>query len=185
MTDITSGDTTAITAPGGATGPEARTGLAGKAQQAIGTVRDTVRETAGDAIDVARARAANAARATAETLEGNPLSVIVGGLAVGVLAGALLPHTEREAAALRPIGRRIAQGAGAAIKAAREVGMAELAAAGISSDAARNQVKKLIGSVVDAAKSAGDAAAKAARANADKEAAAASDASTALPAPPL
>lgn len=182
MTDITSGDTTAITGPVTATGTEARTGLAGKAQQAIGTVR----ETAGDAIDVARTRAANAARATAETIEGNPLSVIVGGLAVGVLAGALLPHTEREAAALRPIGRRIAQGAGAAIKAAREVGMAELAAAGISSDAARNQVKKLIGSVVDAAKSAGDAAAKAARAKADKEAAAAtSDASTSLPAPPL
>lgn len=182
MTDITSGDTGTMTASGSTAaasnaGQDERTGLAGKAQQALGTVR----ETAGEAIDVARAKAADAARVTAETIEGNPLSVIVGGLAVGVLAGALLPHTEREAAALRPIGRRITQGAGAAIKAAREVGMAELAAAGISGDAARDQVKKLIGSFVDAAKSAGDAAAKAARTKADDSGAAAAD----TPAPTL
>lgn len=118
----------------------------------------------GQAIETVRDSAARTARQTADTIEGNPLSVLVGGLAVGVLAGALIPNGKREGELLKPVGKRITQGASFAVKAARDAGMAELAAAGISRDAARDQVKKLFGSIVDAAKSAGDAAAKAARA---------------------
>ncbi len=116
------------------------------------------------AVETVRESAASAARRTADTIEGNPLSVLVGGLAVGVLAGALLPKTEREDELLKPVGKRITQGAGLAVKAARDAGLSELAAAGISREAAREQVKKLMDSVAGAAKTAGDAAAKAARA---------------------
>lgn len=134
-----------------------RSGIAALPGQAVETVRETAAETA---------------RRTADTIEGNPLSVLVGGLAVGVLAGALIPKSTREVEALKPVGKRLTQGAGMAARAARDAGLAELAAAGISKDAARVQMRKLFGSVVDAAKSAGDAAAKAARtADAKNEAA--------------
>lgn len=118
----------------------------------------------GQAIETVRETAAKTARRTADAIEGNPLSVLVGGLAFGVLAGALLPKTQREGEILKPVGKRITQGAGMAVKAARDAGLSELAAAGISRAAARAQVNKLFDSVVGAAKSAGDAAAKAATA---------------------
>ncbi|MBA3880570.1 MAG: hypothetical protein C0500_12740 [Sphingobium sp.] len=127
------------------------------------TRRSSIAALPGQAIDTVRETAAETARRTADTIEGNPLSVLVGGLAVGVLAGALIPKSAREVEALKPVGKRLTQGAGMAARAARDAGLAELAAAGISRDAAREQMRKLVGSVVDAAKSAGDAAAKAAR----------------------
>lgn len=123
-------------------------GIAALPAQAVETVRET---------------AAKTARRTVDTIEGNPLSVLVGGLAVGVLAGALLPKTEREDDLLKPVGKRITQGAGMAVKAARDAGLSELAAAGISREAARQQIRKLMDGVAGAAKTAGDAAAKAAR----------------------
>lgn len=128
---------------------------------AIGQGIDTARDTASGAIDTVRDAAATAARRTADSIEGNPLSVLVGGLAVGVLAGALLPKTAREGELLGPVGKRLTNGAAAAARAARDAGQAELIAAGISSGAAREQVGKLFDSVVAAVKTAGDAAAKA------------------------
>lgn len=121
------------------------------------------RENVAKAAAAVRDGAADAARRTAQTIEANPLSVLVGGLAVGVLAGALLPRHDSEHSLLAPLGRRIAKGAGAAARAARDVGLAELTAAGISRDAARDQVKKLVGSVVGAARNASDAAMRATR----------------------
>lgn len=123
----------------------------GNATQAASTALDGV-------IDTAQA----AARRTAEGIESNPLAVIAGGIAVGVLAGALLPRTERETEMLGPVGKRLTQGATAAARAARDAGTAELMANGISRDAARAQVGKLIDGVMTAVKTAGDAATKAA-----------------------
>lgn len=117
----------------------------------------------GQAMETAREAAQTAARRTVESIEGNPLSVLVGGLAVGVLAGALLPRTERETEMLGPVGRQLRQSAATAARAARDAGTAELAAAGISRDAARAQVNKLLDNVMTAVKTAGDAAAKAAK----------------------
>jgi len=138
----------------------------GSAPKPLNPIRqgiDTARETATGALKSARETAADAARRTADGIEGNPLSVLVGGIAVGVLAGTLLPRTERETDLLGPMGKKITEGAAAAARAARDAGKAELMEAGISSEAARAQLDKLIHSVMDAIKSAGDAAAKAAK----------------------
>jgi len=116
------------------------------------TARDKVRDTA-----------AQAARRTADSIEGNPLSILVGGIAFGVLAGSLLPRTERETELLGPVGKKLAEGAGAAARAARDVGKVELVNAGISSTAAREQIQKLADNLVGVVKAAGDAAAKAAK----------------------
>lgn len=127
-------------------------------------IRDTIATTASNTIATVKDGAQTAGRRAVEGIEGNPLSVLVGGLAVGVLAGALLPKTEREAELLGPVGRKLTEGAAAAARAARDAGTAELAAAGISKTAARQQVGKLLDGVVSAVKTAGDAAAKSAKA---------------------
>ena len=148
-------------------------GVGTQSSGALGAVRDTAAQavesvkggatSAASAADAVKESASAVARRTADTIEGNPLSVLVGGLAVGVLAGALLPRTERETELLGPVGRRVKEGAGLAARAARDAGVAELANHGLSRDAVRDQAKKLFDQVVGAAKSAGSAAAQAGR----------------------
>lgn len=124
-------------------------------------IRDTIANTASSTIATVKEGAQVAGRRAAEGVEGNPLAVLVGGIAVGILAGALLPKTERETEMLGPVGKKLNEGAGAALRAARDAGGAELAAAGISRDAAREQFGKLIDGVMTAVKTAGEAATKA------------------------
>ncbi|MBY0582118.1 MAG: hypothetical protein K2P68_04265 [Sphingomonas sp.] len=111
-------------------------------------------------VETVRNTALEAAERTAQAIEGNPMSVLVGGLALGVIAGALIPRSAREGELLRPLGARLKDGASAAIRAARDAGAAELASAGISSDAARQQIGKLVDAVSNAATRAGEAVTK-------------------------
>ena len=127
----------------------------------LAALRETVIDKRDAAGDTARETAAQAARRTADTIEGNPLAVLVGGMAIGVLAGALLPRTARETKTLGTVGKKLNQGAVAAARAAREAGVAELSAAGLTRAAAREGVKRLMAHVGEAAKNAGQAAAKA------------------------
>jgi hypothetical protein len=101
-------------------------------------------------------------QSSGNTLDDYPLAVLAGGLAIGAIAGAVLPRTERETELLGPLGKRINDGAVAASRAAREAGKAELDNAGISRDAARDTVNRLVDGLLSAASSAGGAAAKAA-----------------------
>ncbi|OQW43280.1 MAG: hypothetical protein A4S12_05185 [Proteobacteria bacterium SG_bin5] len=144
--------------------------MKGGATSAVAAVKDSastavaaVKDGAANAAGAVKESASAVARRTADTIEDAPLAVIAGGLAIGVLAGALLPRTEREARVLGPVGRRVKEGAALAARAARDAGVAELANHGISRDAARDQAKKLFEQVVSAAKSAGTAAAQAGR----------------------
>ncbi|MES1974864.1 MAG: hypothetical protein V4472_20605 [Pseudomonadota bacterium] len=114
------------------------------AERALETTKDTARE---------------AVRRTAAGIEANPLAVLVGGVALGVLAGAVIPRTEQEGKLLRPVGKRLTDTAAGAAQAAREAGKAELDALGLNREAARDQVGKLLDGVVKALSSAGSAAA--------------------------
>lgn len=111
------------------------------------------------ALTSARDGAREAVRRTAEGIEANPLSLLVGGVALGVLAGALIPRTQQESKLLGPVGKRLTDTAGGAAQAARDAGKAELDALGLNKDAARDQVAKLLDGVVKALSSAGSAAA--------------------------
>jgi hypothetical protein len=113
------------------------------------------------ALDTTRQTARDAARRTAEGIEANPISVLVGGVALGVLAGALIPRTEQESRLLGPVGKRLTETATGAAQAARDAGKAELDSLGLNKDAARDQVGKVIDGVIKALSSAGAAAAKA------------------------
>ena len=92
------------------------------------------------------------ARASFEGLESNPVGVLVGGLAIGLVAGALVPRSEREKKALKPLGKRIAQGATAALVAARETGKDQLNAKLLSRDTAQDRVRTIFDNALQAAK---------------------------------
>ncbi|MDR6789610.1 hypothetical protein J2Y58_002983 [Sphingomonas sp. BE138] len=135
-----------------------------KDQEQHGRLRDGVdqaREAAVHALDTAKHRASDAAHATAETLESNPLGVLVGGLALGAVVAAILPRSQREKDLLAGVGRKINAAAVAALAAAKEAGRAELDELGLTPNAAKGQAKSLFQGVLKAAGTAGTAAAQA------------------------
>ena len=116
----------------------------------------------GTAIDTASGGAADAARRTAAGIDANPLGILVGGLALGALVGALIPRSAQEKELLAPVGKTIGERARAAIAAARETGQTELSQIGLTRNAARSQVRGLVDSLVTVAQNVGTAAAKSA-----------------------
>lgn len=111
-------------------------------------------------LDDAKEVVADAARRTADALESNPLAIVAGGIAIGALAGALIPRSAKEKELLAPLGSTLGERARGALDAAREAGQGELQNAGLSKDAAKDQVKSLFQGVLKAATTAGSAAAK-------------------------
>lgn len=122
---------------------------------------------AADTLASSREKLSDAARRATEGLEANPLGVVVGGLAVGAIVGALLPRSDREKQLLAPAGKRINETARAAVQAAREAGYAELDQRGLTKHAAKDQAKGLIDGLGKALTHAGTAAAGAARGKTD------------------
>ncbi len=106
----------------------------------------------------ARGLADDANERFADGVEANPLAVLAGGVAVGLLAGALIPKSKLEGDYLGPLGVKLNEGAVTAAKAAREAGKAELAAVGLSKVGANEQVGKLLDGLGKALTSAGSAA---------------------------
>ena len=128
-------------------------------------LRDTLdhgRESASQAYQDAKEKAGDLSQKTARTIEKNPLGILVGGLAVGVIAGALIPRSAREKELLNPLGKKLGETIRQATQAARETGLRELEDAGLTKDNAKDRARSLFDDVVKAASNAGSAAAKAA-----------------------
>lgn len=87
-------------------------------------------------------------------IENSPLALVAGGVALGVVLGALIPRAAKEKELLAPVGKRIAEGASAAATAARDAGKAEIEALLPQRDAAKEQIGKIIGNAFTAAKDA-------------------------------
>ena len=103
-----------------------------------------------------------------QALEANPLAALLGGIAIGAIAGALLPRLEKEKDLLAPLGQKIGDAARAALEAGRTAGTDALNDAGLSSDQIRSQVSKLVEDALKAAGTAGSAALEAARESASQ-----------------
>jgi len=125
-----------------------------------GEAYEATKAKAGDAVAATRRGAATASRKAGETVQENPLSVLIGGIALGALAGALLPKTKREDEYLGDVGRKVNKTATDAAKAARAAGVEQLDSLGITQEAAKSQISTLVDGVVKAAGTAGSAAAK-------------------------
>ena len=135
-------------------------------EQARGAVSDVYasgRDKAAEAYAAAREKVSAAGKTAGEGLDSNPIAALLGGIAVGVALGALLPRTAREAQALGAVGERLQGAAREAADAAKEAGRDKLAEFGLSRDQARDTVKTLIDHVISAAGSAAAAAFDSAR----------------------
>lgn len=121
------------------------------------------REKAAEAYAAARERAKTAGKSATEGLETNPIAALIGGIAVGVVIGALLPRTERETQALGVVGEKLQGAAREAADAAKDAGRDKLAELGLSREQARDTVKSLLDNILAAAASAGTAAFESAR----------------------
>ena len=137
-----------------------------KADPATGsnTSYDKARATASKTYHETRDKVSDAARTAVEAIEKNPLAILVGGVAIGALAGAIIPRSAKEKELLAPLGARLGDSARQAFSAAREAGKQELGNAGLTPDAARERGRSVIDGVVQALSSAGSAAAQAAKA---------------------
>ena len=118
----------------------------------------TVRDGASRAVDATSTTARDLARKTAAGIEANPVAVLAGGVALGVLAGAFVPRSAQEAKLLGPVGRRLTDTARGAAEAAKGTAKSELDILGLTRNAARDQVGKLLGDIVKALSTAGAAA---------------------------
>lgn len=127
------------------------------------THQDTLSDKATHAYEATRDKAYDAAHSAAETIEGNPLGMLVGGIALGALVAAVLPRSQRERELLAPAGRRLAAALTAAIAAAKEAGRGELEQLNLTPDAAKEKARSLLDGLGKAATTAGSAAAKAGR----------------------
>ncbi|MEG3179929.1 hypothetical protein [Sphingomonas sp. LT1P40] len=93
-------------------------------------------------------------KSAANQIETNPLAIVAGGVALGVVLGALIPRLQKEKELLAPVGKRIAETATAAATAARDVGKAEIDALIPPRAAAKEQIGRIIGNAFTAAKDA-------------------------------
>jgi hypothetical protein len=98
------------------------------------------------------------ARQTVEGIGDNPVALLAGGVALGVLVGVLLPRAAKERELLDPLGRTLAQRATAAAQAAKDAGRQEIESLVPDRDATKERVSALFGNILDAAKSAGQKA---------------------------
>jgi hypothetical protein len=78
-------------------------------------------------------------------------------LAIGAIAGALLPSTRKEAELLAPLGNKVGDAAKTAVQAAREAGQGKL------EELASNPVSAIIDNALKVAGEAGSAAARSVR----------------------
>lgn len=134
-------------------------------QEQSSGLRGAARQRAIDAYDGARESAAQAGRRVGENIDEAPLLALAGGLAAGALIAALLPRTEAETRALRPVGDRIKGSAGAAATAARDAGAARLGELGLTREKGSEVLRSIFQGATDAAKTSAQAALGTARKN--------------------
>lgn len=135
----------------------------------------SVRQSASKALDTTGSTVRDFADKAAAGIEANPVAALVGGIAIGALAGSFVPRSEQEARLLAPVGKRLNETAHGAIDAAKETARSEFDILGLTRDAARGQVSKVLEGVLKAVSTAGVAALAAANDKAAAKKAAASE----------
>lgn len=135
----------------------------------------SARQSATKALDSTGTTVRDLAGKAAAGIEANPVSALVGGIALGAIAGAFVPRTEQEERLLAPVGQRLNETAHGAIDAAKETAKSEFDVLGLTRDAARGQMSKVLEGVLKAVSTAGVAALAAANDKAAAKKAAATE----------
>ncbi len=98
-----------------------------------------------------------------DTFDKNPLAIVLGGLALGAIVGALLPNTERENRVMGKAGKKLNKKARQMADAAKEAGREKIDNLGLNGDTFRDQFRGLVDKASEAVKAASKAASDAAR----------------------
>lgn len=117
------------------------------------------RDAAGSAYQAVGETARSATKRASAGIETNPMAAVVGGLAIGLVAGAVLPKTQREQSLLGGTGRKIHDTAREAVRAAKDAGREQIEELGLSRDAVQRRLGEFTDKAVGAVKSSAGAVA--------------------------
>lgn len=118
---------------------------------------------AGATSAAARQKARAAAARTGDSIDRNPLAIVLGGVALGAVIGALLPSTERETRMLGKAGKKLNKKAKKMAEAAKDAGKKKVDSLGLNGEMVREQFRDLVGKATEAMRAAGEAASEEAR----------------------
>ncbi|HEY5723267.1 MAG TPA: hypothetical protein VIT45_13185 [Allosphingosinicella sp.] len=155
MATSTEGETGTAAKPG-SSGSSDRSRLASVGAGAADAYR-TARERTATAYEEARAGALTAGRKTLDGIEANPVAAVVGGLALGALAAALLPKTRREEELLGDVGRRLNETARDAARTATERGREQIVDLGLNREGVRRKLDEFTDRAIGAVTAKGKA----------------------------
>lgn len=127
------------------------------ARENVGNAYDSARTRAVNAYDSARTGVRSGARRTGEGIEESPLLALGIGAILGLVAGALIPRSEREKRALSNVGGKINDRAHQAYGAAKDAGVQTLKDRGITAEAGESMLREVVKGVGAAARQSVDA----------------------------
>ena len=135
------------------------------ARQKASLAFEKSKDAAATGVEQSKMIARQAKDKTIEGVDKSPLAIILGGIAIGAIVGALLPRTERETKILGKTGKKLNKKARKVAEAAKVAGMSQVDTLGLNGEAMRAQFRELVSKAALAVKAAGQAATDAAKEN--------------------
>ena len=133
------------------------------ARQKASVAFEKSKDAAATGFEQSKVIARQAKDKTIEGVDKSPLAIILGGIAIGAIVGALLPRTERETKLLGKAGKKLNKKARKVAEAAKVAGMSQVDTLGLNGEAMRAQFRELVSKAALAVKAAGQAASDAAK----------------------
>jgi ElaB/YqjD/DUF883 family membrane-anchored ribosome-binding protein len=133
------------------------------ARQKASVAFEKGKDAAATGVEQSKVTARQAKAKTIESVDKSPLAIILGGIAIGAIVGALLPRTERETKVLGKAGKKLNKKARKIAEAAKVAGMSQVDTLGLNGEAMRAQFRELVSKAALAVKAAGQAATEAAK----------------------
>ena len=133
------------------------------ARQKASVAFEKSKDAAATDVEQSKVIARQAKDKTIEGVDKSPLAIILGGIAIGAIVGALLPRTERETKILGKAGKKLNKKARKVAEAAKVAGMSQVDTLGLNGEAMRVQFRELVSKAALAVKAAGQAATDAAK----------------------
>lgn len=133
------------------------------ARQKASLAFEKSKDAAATGVEQSKVIARQAKDKTIESVDKSPLAIILGGIAIGAIVGALLPRTERETKILGKAGKKLNKKARKVAEAAKVAGMSQVDTLGLNGEAMRAQFRELVSKAALAVKAAGQAATDAAK----------------------
>lgn len=133
------------------------------ARQKASEAFEKSKDAAAAGAEKSRVMARQAKEKTSDGIDKNPLAIVLGGIAIGAIVGALLPRTERETKVLGKAGKKLNKKARKMAEAAKAAGVGQADMLGLNGEAVRVQFRELVSKAAVAVRAAGQAATEAAK----------------------